>query len=53
MGRGTPARPADDAALDIDVILAAQALAVGGTVVTTNPRHLERFVAAKAWEELT
>ena len=48
--RGLPTAP--DSALDIDVILAAPALAVGGTVVTTNPRHLERFVAAKTWEEL-
>jgi hypothetical protein len=39
--------------LDGDVILAAQALAVGGAVVTANPRHLERFVAAKTREELT
>ncbi len=39
--------------LDADVFLAAQALAVGGTVVTTNPRHLDRFVAATAWEELS
>lgn len=49
--RGLPTAP--EAALDGDIILAAQALAVGGTVVTTNPRHLERFVAAKTWEELT
>ena len=44
---------AAETALDGDVILAAQALAVGGTVVTTNPRHLERFVTAKTWEELS
>ncbi len=44
---------AADAALDIDVILAVQALSVGGTVVTTNTRHLSRFVTAKTWEELS
>lgn len=49
--RGLPTAP--DTSLDIDVIPAAQALAVGGTVVTTNPRHLERFVAATTWEELS
>lgn len=48
--RGLPV--AADHSLDGDVILAAQTLAVGGTVVTTNPRHLSRFVPAKAWEEL-
>ena len=48
--RGLPTAP--DTALDVDVILAAQAVSVGGTVVTTNPRHLERFVPAKTWEEL-
>ena len=49
--KGLPTAP--ETSLDGDVILAAQALAVGGTVVTTNPRHLERFVAAKTWEDLT
>jgi predicted nucleic acid-binding protein len=48
--RGSPTAP--DTALDGDIILAAQALAVGGTVITTNTRHLSRFVAAKTWEEL-
>lgn len=47
-GQPTAAEPE----LDGDVILAAQTLAVGGTVVTTNPRHLGRFVEAKTWEEL-
>jgi predicted nucleic acid-binding protein len=45
--QGVPTAP--DAALDADVLLAAQALLVGGTVVTTNPRHLERFVAVQQW----
>lgn len=49
--RGLPT--ASEASLDADVILAAQAISVGGTVVTTNPRHLERFVTARTWEELS
>ena len=42
---------ADDQAPDGDVILAAQAPAIGGTVVTTNRKHLERFVPAVDWTE--
>ena len=38
-----------DAGLDSDVLLAAQALAVGGTVVTMNPKHLARFVPVQMW----
>jgi predicted nucleic acid-binding protein len=49
--RGVPT--ASDASLDGDVILAAQAIAVGGTVVTNNVRHLDRFVAAVTWEDVT
>ncbi len=43
---------AKDPALDGDVILAAQALSVGGTIVTTNRKHLARFVPAKDWSEV-
>lgn len=48
---------ADPKALDIDVILAAQALSYGitsidVTVVTTNSRHLSQFVNAKNWNEI-
>lgn len=43
---------ADDSSLDGDMILAAQALSVGGTVVTTNPKHLGRFVAAINWTDV-
>lgn len=43
---------ASDAALDGDVILAAQAIDIGGTVVTTNRKHLERFVPCKEWTEI-
>jgi predicted nucleic acid-binding protein len=40
-------------ALDGDVILAAQAEAVGAVVVTENVSHLARFVAARHWREIT
>jgi predicted nucleic acid-binding protein len=39
-------------ALDGDVILAAQAQLVCGTIVTTNRKHLEILVPAKSWEEI-
>lgn len=48
--RGTGLKTADDKALDIDVILAAQALDCGGQVVTTNRKHLQRFVTVFDWE---
>lgn len=47
-GQATAAEPA----LDGDVILAAQAEEVSGTVVTTNRRHLERFVPVADWKVL-
>ncbi len=50
-GQGMPT--AAEPALDGDVILAAQALAVTGTVVTTNPKHVSRFVDAKEWAEIS
>jgi predicted nucleic acid-binding protein len=48
---------ADPKALDIDVIIAAQALSAGIApsdlvIATTNPRHLSQFVAAKLWSEI-
>jgi predicted nucleic acid-binding protein len=48
---------ADPRALDIDVILAAQALSSGAppaeiVVATTNPNHLARFVTAKVWQDI-
>ena len=43
---------AEEAALDGDVILAAQALSVAGTIVTTNRKHLDQFVPAKDWTEI-
>jgi predicted nucleic acid-binding protein len=42
--------------LDIDVILAAQALTLGVgaevIIVTTNPRHLRQFVDARLWSDI-
>jgi predicted nucleic acid-binding protein len=45
---------ADAAALDIDVLLAAQALRVRGTpaVATTNQKHLSQFVSASHWTNI-
>ncbi len=53
MGRPT----ASDAALDGDMILAAQAAVLAGDsyqiiVATTNPRHLDLFVDARLWSEI-
>lgn len=48
--RGRPTAP--DPALDGDVILAAQAILVSGTVVTSNRKHLSQFVPATDWSEL-
>jgi predicted nucleic acid-binding protein len=45
---------ADAAALDIDVLLAAQALRLGRSpvVATTNPKHLSQFVPAQLWIDI-
>ena len=43
---------ANDVSLDADVILAAQAKQVGGIVVTTNRKHLSRFVPTIDWTEI-
>lgn len=53
--RGTPT--AHDAALDGDVILAAQTLEMATrdpatVVVTTNPKHLKIFVPARLWQDV-
>jgi len=50
---GQPTAP--NAALDGDVILAAQALSLGVPVVvaTANPAHLSRFVTAELWQTIT
>lgn len=44
---------ADAKALDCDVILAAQALALKGIVATENVGHLSLFVKAKSWREIS
>ena len=53
--QGRPTAPPPD--LDIDVILAAQALLFGAgaevIVVTSNLRHLRQFVDARLWNEIT
>jgi predicted nucleic acid-binding protein len=53
--QGRPTADVKD--LDIDVILAAQALSFGPApddvvVATTNPKHLSQFVSAKDWQEI-
>ena len=53
--RGRPTADAKD--LDIDVILAAQALSFGPApsdvvVATSNAKHLSQFIAAQNWSEI-
>ena len=48
---------ADAKALDIDMIIGAQALSFGAgqadvTVTTTNTKHISLFVAAKTWNDI-
>jgi hypothetical protein len=48
---------AESKALDIDVLIAAQALSFGAAasevvIATTNPRHLAQFINAKHWDEI-
>lgn len=51
-------QPAADEALDIDMILTAQALELASclgeatTVVTTNPKHLKLFIDARHWRDI-
>ena len=48
--RGRPT--AGHASLDCDVLLTAQALAEGGTVITFNTRHFTGVVEALTWQEV-
>ena len=53
--QGRPTADAND--LDIDVILAAQALSFGPApsdvvVATTNAKHLSQFITAQNWTEI-
>ena len=52
--RRTGRPTADATALDIDVLLAAQALRLGRSpiVATTNPKHLSQFVPAQLWSDI-
>ncbi len=54
--RNAAAQTAPDLALDVDAILASQAMSLGdggGVVVaTTNPGHLGRLVPASLWSEI-
>jgi predicted nucleic acid-binding protein len=52
--RRTGRPTADPMALDIDVLLAAQALHFGPSplVATTNPKHLSQFVQARLWTDI-
>jgi hypothetical protein len=47
---------AETGALDIDVLIAAQALTLARSaeviVATTNPKHLAQFIPAKHWNEI-
>ncbi len=49
--RGHGESTAAEEALDGDVILAAQAQRTSGAVITTNTKHLSRFVDSYDWED--
>ena len=40
---------ANPAALDADVLIAAQAMEIQATVVTSNPIHLGQWVTIQTW----
>jgi predicted nucleic acid-binding protein len=52
--RRTGRPTADATAIDIDVLLSAQALRFGRLplVATTNPKHLSQFVPAQHWTDI-
>jgi len=49
--KGAPS--ADPRELDCDVILAAQAQPVAAIVITENTGHLDLFVEARRWQDVT
>lgn len=53
--RRTGRPTADAAALDIDVLIAAQALRMGSTpiIATTNQKHLSQFISALRWTDIS
>ncbi len=51
MARSQGKPTADPAALDADVLIAAQALEMHATVVTSNPTHLGQMVSIHAWPQ--
>lgn len=53
--RRTGRPTAGPTALDIDVLLAAQALRIGGApiIATTNQKHLSQFVSALHWTDIS
>lgn len=51
--RATGLSTAPMEALDGDVILAAQAREIAGVVVTSNRKHLARFVSVMDWTEIS
>jgi predicted nucleic acid-binding protein len=52
MARAQGKPTADPAALDCDVIIAAQAEMLGAIVARENPRHLGLFVDARHWRDI-
>jgi hypothetical protein len=57
MARNTGRQSADDASLDADMILAAQAAVLiragdETVIATTNVRHLASFASARNWREI-
>lgn len=51
--QGTGHQPtAPDRDLDFDVLISAHAVAMNGTVITNNKKHLSRYTSALHWEDL-
>lgn len=52
LGRRAGRPTADEASLDGDVLLAAQARAEDAVIVTTNARHFELFANVREWTDV-